>query len=242
LKSQQGSKVLECAFYAGAQLRVAVLIFDDVEVLDFAGPFEVFGVARDPQGRFCFEVFTVALSGDVVVARNGLRIEPHCAAANMGPVDVFIVPGGYGSRREMKREETLAFVRQASQSAAVTLSVCTGSLILGAAGLLRGLAATTHFGAIDELQALDCGSVLPHARVVDNGRIVTSAGISAGIDAALHLVSRLVGSSAAVETATYMQYDWVQQTVESRSSRPPSRRADDRTDPGTPRASRRPAC
>jgi transcriptional regulator GlxA family with amidase domain len=195
-------------------MRVAVLIFDDVEVLDFAGPFEVFGVARDAQGGFCFEVFTVALGAEVVVARNGLRIEPHCAAADMGPVDVFVVPGGYGTRREMKRDEMLEFVRQTSQAAAMTLSVCTGSLILGAAGLLRGLAATTHYGALEELKALDCGRVLPHARVVDNGRILTSAGISAGIDAALHLISRLVGSSAAVETAKYMQYDWVQRSVE----------------------------
>lgn len=214
MQSQVGSEILECALYAGAPLRVAVLLFDDVEVLDFAGPFEVFGVARDSQGRFCFEVFTVALSPGIVVARNGLRIEPHGAVAEMGPVDVFVVPGGYGSRREMQRPEMLELVRQISRGAAVTLSVCTGSLILGAAGLLRGLAATTHFGALDELRALQVGRVLPHARVVDNGAILTSAGISAGIDAALHLVSRLVGSAAAVETARYMQYDWMQRTVE----------------------------
>ena len=197
-----------------APLRVAVLIFDDVEVLDFAGPFEVFGVARDAQRRYGFEVFTVGLEPGLIIARNGLRIEPHCCAANIGEVDVFIVPGGYGSRLEMRRQDMLDFVRTTSAAAEITMSVCTGALILGAAGLLRGLAATTHFGALDELRALDIGKVLPRARVVDNGKILTSTGISAGIDGALHLVSRLMGDSAAVETAKYMQYDWRRRKVD----------------------------
>uniref|UniRef100_B0SXI3 ThiJ/PfpI domain protein n=1 Tax=Caulobacter sp. (strain K31) TaxID=366602 RepID=B0SXI3_CAUSK len=198
----------------GFPLRVAVLIFDGVEVLDFAGPFEVFGVARDIQGAFGFEVFTVALEDKAVVARNGLRVLPHVRAADMGQVDVLVVPGGFGSRREMRNEDTLAFVRAASGAARVTLSVCTGALILGAAGLLRGLAATTHFAALDELRGLDCGEVRPQARVVDNGRILTSAGISAGIDGALHLVSRLMGAACAIETAKYMQYDWSRRAVD----------------------------
>lgn len=99
-------------------------------------------------------------------------------------------------------------IRRLSAASQLTLSVCTGALLLGAAGLLRGLGATTHKGAMDELRALDCGEVLPEARVVDNGRIVTSAGISAGLDAALHVVGRLVGSGEARATADYMQYDW----------------------------------
>lgn len=88
--------------------------------------------------------------------------------------------------------------------------------MLGAAGLLRGLAATTHYGALDELRALDCGEVLPDARVVGNGGVVTSAGVSAGIDAALHVVGRLIGVEAATETARYMQYDWRRSGVERR--------------------------
>jgi transcriptional regulator GlxA family with amidase domain len=198
----------------GSLLRVAVLIFDGVEVLDFAGPFEVFGVARDAQDAFGFEVFTVALEARAVVARNGLRVLPHVRATDMGPVDILVVPGGFGSRREMRNEDTLAFVRDASAAAQVTLSVCTGALILAAAGLLRGLAATTHFAALDELRALDCGEVRAQARVVDNGRILTSAGISAGIDGALHLVSRRMGAACAIETAKYMQYDWSRRTVD----------------------------
>jgi transcriptional regulator GlxA family with amidase domain len=194
--------------------RVAVLLFDDVEVLDFAGPFEVFGVARTEAGVFAFEVFTVALERTLVAARNDLCILPHVSTADAGRIDVLVIPGGFGTRREMRDDAMLNVVRELSASADLTLSVCTGALVLGAAGLLRGLAATTHYGAMDELRALDCAAVLPDARIVDNGRIITSAGVSAGIDAALHIVSRLLGHGAAIDTARYMQYDWRAETVE----------------------------
>ncbi|HEX5379141.1 MAG TPA: DJ-1/PfpI family protein [Phenylobacterium sp.] len=190
-----------------------MLLFDDVEVLDFAGPFEVFGVARTASGAFAFEVFTVALEHSPVTARNGLQVLPHASTAHAGQVDVLVVPGGFGTRREMHNDTMLDIVRELSASADLTLSVCTGALVLGAAGLLRGLAATTHYGALDELRALDCAAVLPDARIVDNGHIVTSAGVSAGIDAALHIVGRLVGGAAAAETARYMQYDWRPEAV-----------------------------
>lgn len=194
--------------------RVAVLLFDDVEVLDFAGPFEVFGVARTDAGVFAFEVFTVALERRLVVARNDLCILPHVSTADAGRIDVLVIPGGFGTRREMRNDAMLNVVRELSVSAELTLSVCTGALVLGAAGLLRGLAATTHYGALDELRALDCALVLPDARIVDNGHVITSAGVSAGIDAALHVVSRLIGDAAAAETARYMQYDWRAEAVE----------------------------
>lgn len=192
----------------GAAITVGVMIFDDVEVLDFAGPFEVFGVARSAVGDFAFEVATLALEPGVVVARNGLEILCRRSALEVAHVDVLVVPGGYGTRREMHNPAMLETVRRLSAPAQLTLSVCTGSLVLGAAGLLHGLAATTHAGTMDELRALDCAEVLPDARVVDNGRIVTSAGISAGLDASLHVVGRLIGEVAAAQTARYMQYDW----------------------------------
>jgi transcriptional regulator GlxA family with amidase domain len=193
--------------------RVAILIFDDVEVLDFAGPFEVFGVTRTASG-VPFDVFTVALGLTSVTARNGLQIVPHTDLEHIGRVDVFVVPGGIGTRREMHNLAMLEAVRRIGADAEITLSVCTGALVLGAAGLLRGLSATTHYGAIELLRTLDCAAVLPDARVVDNGTVVTSAGISAGIDAALHLVARLVGQNIAEETAGYMQYDWLHREVE----------------------------
>ena len=196
--------------------RVAIVLFDDVEVLDFAGPFEVFGVARTSDGVFAFEVFTVALERSLVAARNDLQILPHLSTAGVGRVDVLVIPGGFGTRREMHNDSMLDVVRALSASADLTLSVCTGALVLGAAGLLRGLAATTHYGALDELRALDCAVVLPDARIVDNGHIITSAGVSAGIDAALHVVGRLIGDTAAEATARFMQYDWRGEVVERR--------------------------
>lgn len=190
-------------------LRVAILLFDEVEVLDFAGPFEVFAVARAASGEAAFEVVTVALRSGPVVARNALTILPTCAADQLGPVDIFVVPGGFGTRRELHNQAMLDFIRATSAAAGLTLSVCTGALLLGAAGLLAGRGATTHWAAMDELRALDSGATLhPEARLVDNGALVTAAGVSAGIDAALHVVARLRGEAAARQTARYMQYDW----------------------------------
>ena len=188
--------------------RVAILIFDDVEVLDFAGPFEVFGVTRQADGRPAFEVAVIALDTGVVHARNGLRILPHDGTGDPR-IDVLVVPGGYGVRRLLADDRTLRFLVAGHALSEATLSVCTGSLLLGACGLLGGLAATTHSDAFDELRALDATIDLrPDARVVDNGKIVTSAGISAGIDAALYLVARFCGEAIAAETARYMHYDW----------------------------------
>lgn len=199
-------------------LRVAILIFDDVEVLDFAGPFEVFGVARTSSGDFACEVMTVALEQREIIARNGLRIIPHRIAADLGAVDILVVPGGFGTRRELTNPAMLELIRTASNAAALTLSVCTGSLLLGASGLLAGRAATTHRDAMDELRSLNCAAnILPDARIVDNGRIVTSAGISAGIDAALYIVARLFEQAAAAGTAHYMQYDWNYRSVDGKS-------------------------
>jgi transcriptional regulator GlxA family with amidase domain len=193
---------------ARTPLRVAILLFDEVEVLDFAGPFEVFAVAR-PAGEPAFEVITVALRSGPVVARNGLTVLPTCTPDTLGPVDILVVPGGLGTRRELQNPAMIDFIRATSASAALTLSVCTGAMLLAAAGLLEGLAATTHWAAMEELRALDSGAELhPEARIVDNGALITAAGVSAGIDAALHVVARLHGEAAAQQTARYMQYPW----------------------------------
>lgn len=188
---------------------VDILIFDGVEVLDFAGPFEVFGVAGARPGPAPFDVRTVALDGRPVLARNGLSVNPAPAAARDSP-DILVVPGGHGARREMLNPLTLDYVRQTSARAEFVLSVCTGSLLLASAGLLEGLYATTHHAALRELEALRGDFVvLPDARIVDNGRIVTSSGVSAGIDVALYLVGNLLGIDAADEAARYMHYDWL---------------------------------
>jgi transcriptional regulator GlxA family with amidase domain len=187
--------------------RVAILLFDEVEVLDFAGPFEVFAVTRQADGAAAFEVVTVAVKPGPIVARNGLRITPAASAATVGPIDILVIPGGFGTRALLADVPTLDFIRSASAGAALTLSVCTGALLLATAGLLRGKAATTHWAAIDELRALAPGTTIhPDARIVDNGRLVLSAGVSAGIDAAFHIVARWLGESQAAHTARYMDY------------------------------------
>lgn len=202
----------------GRQRRVAILLFDEVEVLDFAGPFEVFSVARLATGSAAFDVVTVALRPGEVAARNNLRIVPGFTATCLGDADILVVPGGYGTRREMKSAAMLDFLRSASDSAELTLSVCTGSLMLGAAGLLEGRAATTHWAAMDELRALDSGAeIFPTSRIVDNGSLVVCAGVSAGIDGALYVVERLLGRTLAEAAARAMEYDWTGFDLDGRS-------------------------
>lgn len=192
-----------------APRRVQVLVFDDVEVLDFAGPFEVFGVTGLRSGPAPFQVETVGLSKAPIRARNGLVVQPGVSIDEAGPCDVLVLPGGYGTRREMHNAALLDWIRRQVESAEAVLSVCTGALLLARAGLLAGLDATTHHVAFDELaQASPSTNVRRGARMVDNGRVITSAGISAGIDASLHLVAKLLGEAAAAETAEYMEYDW----------------------------------
>lgn len=189
--------------------RVHVLLFDDVEVLDFAGPFEVFGVTGLRNGPAQFQVETVGLTGAPIRARNGLQVQPSLSIGDAGPCDVLVLPGGYGTRREMHNEVLLGWIRGQAEGAKVVLSVCTGALLLARAGLLDGLDATTHHVAFDELAAASPTTRVHRGRrFVDNGHVVTSAGISAGIDASLHVVARLLGHDVARETASYMEYDW----------------------------------
>ena len=191
--------------------RVQVLLFDDVEVLDFAGPFEVFGVTGLRPGPAPFFVETVGLTSAPIRARGGLEVQPSTTMNDAGACDVLVLPGGYGTRREMHNDVLLEWIRRQAQEARVVLSVCTGALLLARAGLLGGLDATTHHVAFDELAAASPSTrVHRDRRIVDNGQIVTSAGISAGIDASLHVVARLCGHEVATETATYMEYDWTE--------------------------------
>lgn len=191
--------------------RVQVLLFDDVEVLDFAGPFEVFGVAGLRTGPAPFRVETVGPTSAPIVARNGLAVQPALSISDAGPCDVLVIPGGYGTRREMHNTVLLEWIRRQAQGATVVLSVCTGALLLARAGLLDDVDATTHHVAFDELAAAGTRTRVHRGRrFVDNGHVVTSAGISAGIDASLHVVARLLGHDAARETAEYMEYDWTE--------------------------------
>lgn len=187
--------------------RVALLLFDEVEVLDFAGPFEVLAVADELHGYSAFEVLTVGRHPGPVRARNGLRILPEHTLTTCPPADLLIVPGGFGTRALLQDEEAVAWVRARAAAAEIVLSVCTGALVLARAGLLDGRRVTTHHETLALLADLAPTALVdPTRRFHDEGPIVTAAGISAGIDASLHLVARLLGTAAAERTAHYMEY------------------------------------
>lgn len=186
---------------------VAILLFDEVEVLDFAGPFEVFAVTDELSGGATFNVHTVAENIGTIRARNGLKVIPDYSRESCPPPHVLVVPGGFGTRALLHKPALLEWLRHRAARAELVLSVCTGALVLGQAGLLDGLRATTHHECLDLLRTTAPRTeVVATERFVDNGRIVTAAGISAGIDASLHVVTRLVGADAADRTARYMEY------------------------------------
>lgn len=189
--------------------RVVILLFDEVEVLDACGPFEVFSVTGRSLPTRPFEVVTVAARSPVE-ARHGLSLNPGFHLDDVPRADILLVPGGPGTRREMHDPALLDWIRRAAQPAELVLSVCTGALLLGRAGLLDGLEATTHHDALDLLAlAAPRATLRRDLRVVDNGRVILSAGVAAGIDMSLHVVQRLLGPEVARETAAYMEYPWV---------------------------------
>lgn len=192
---------------------VGILLFDGVEVLDFAGPFEVFSRTRLVPGADSrrseesapFVVFTVAKSHAPITTTAGLRVIPHHRFADAPEIDLLVVPGGWGTRPLLDDPDTLDWIRRTASSARKVTSVCTGSLLLAKAGLLAGRRATTHWNALDLLATLEIGKVEPELRVVDDG-IITSAGVASGIDMAFYLVERLYGAEIADETAHYIEY------------------------------------
>lgn len=185
---------------------VGILLFDGVEVLDFAGPYEVFTrCGRDPSLK-PFQVFTVA-PATPVKARDGLRVIPDFLLEQAPPISILIVPGGPGARREMLHPKLMTWLRHRAGSARTVLSVCTGALLLAKAGLVEGMELTTHHRAIEELKALvPEAKILEGCRYVDNGKILMSAGVASGIDLSLYAVGKLLGPGAAKETADSLEY------------------------------------
>jgi transcriptional regulator GlxA family with amidase domain len=196
---------------------VAIVLFDRIEILDFAGPYEVFSVCgAHGEHKGHFNVYTVAEKAPVI-GRGGLSINPDYLFNDCPTPDIFLVPGGggytdkgvpFGSRKEMHNPVMLDWVKKQNETASLVLSVCTGALILGKAGILDGLAATTHWKAIDQLRdAAPNAKIIDDKRWVDNGRVILSAGVSAGIDMSLYVLEKLMGKAVASETARSMQYD-----------------------------------
>ena len=197
--------------------KIAIVLFDDVEVLDFAGPFEVFSVTGRRKLGEPYEVFTTA-EKETVIARNGLQITVTHTFNNCPQPDIFLIPGGggyhadgapFGSRREMNNPVMLNWIKSYADKSEFILSVCTGALILANAGMLDNLEATTHFLAVDTLKQIAPRTrVSPEKRYVDNGKIILSAGVSAGIDMSFYMVEKMQGKEVSLETARYMQYDY----------------------------------
>ena len=194
---------------------VGILIFNDVEVLDFCGPYEVFAATtlsqQEPakEGIKPFDVLTIAEHDTAIRCRGGMVVLPSCSIEDHPPLDILVVPGGRGVRRELDNPPILNWIAVQHGRAGVTISVCTGAFLLAARGLLDGVEATTHSSAIELLhQKHPAVLVRKGLRYVDHGSIITSAGVSASIDAALHVVSRFHGEYIAQQTAREMEYQY----------------------------------
>ncbi len=188
--------------------KVGILLFDDVEVLDFASPFEVFSITEESPGHKPFSVYTIAQEDRVIHARNGLLVQPHYSISSAPEPDILIIPGGYGAETvEIHNEVLIRWIIKCAEQAPLVASVCTGAFLLAQAGLLDGKSAVTHWMDTDRLEKeYPKIHVLRDVKFVDEGKIVTSAGISSGIDMCLYLVKKLLGAEAACITAKRMEY------------------------------------
>jgi transcriptional regulator GlxA family with amidase domain len=189
---------------------VALLAFDDVEVLDFAGPFEVFNVASELSRPAPFQVYTIGLTPAPALARGKLGITPRYLYSECPQPDILLIPGGQGTRPLLRHAPLINWIREQAGKVEWLLSVCTGALLLAQAGLLENRNATTHHGSFELLSDL-CPTtrLVPESRFVQSAdNIMTSGGISAGIDLALHMVGMLSGPEAQAAVIDQMEYNW----------------------------------
>ncbi|ASQ99345.1 thiamine biosynthesis protein ThiJ [Streptomyces sp. 11-1-2] len=188
--------------------KIGILLFPDVEELDAIGPWEVLSYWTHTFAEDGWQVFCLSADGNPVTCAKGLTVEAHQAMADLPALDVLLHPGGRGTRPQLEDDQHLEWVRSQRRSVPLMTSVCTGSLVYAAAGLLAGRPATTHWGSLDLLAELDPTiDVRPDERFVDDGDVITSAGVSAGIDMALHLVARLASPERARQVRRGIQYD-----------------------------------
>ena|ERR1700756_3963937 len=187
---------------------IGILLFDGVEELDAIGPWEVLAYWARSYPEDGYAVLCLSRDGAPVTAAKGLVIGAHAAIPDAPPLEILLHPGGHGTRALLADSEHLKWIRAQRTAVPLMSSVCTGALVYAAAGLLHNRPATTHWGAIDELRALDPSiEIKDQERWIDDGDVITSAGVSAGIDMALHLVDRLAGSQRARDVRRGIQYD-----------------------------------
>ncbi len=199
-------------------MNIGIYVYDQAEVLDFAGPFEVFTTASRVHGRqnlnvSLFDVFLIAEKREMISARANFKVQPHYTINDHPRLDVLIIPGGVHIH-EMEKPVVIKWVQRTAGASQITASVCTGAFLLAKAGLLEGRPVTTHWEDIPDLRGMfPLLDIEEDVAWVDDGNIVTSAGISAGIEMALHLVTKLAGKELAVKTARQMQYTWNSQHI-----------------------------
>ena len=187
---------------------VGILLFDDAEVLDFAGPFEVFSVTSELNNHTLFNVFTVAERLEPVLAVNGLSVNPTYDFTHCPPIDLLIIPGGFGTRKQLQNKALLQWIHQTHLTTTYTLSICSGSTLLGALGLLDHQPYCTHHEVYERMaKIVPSGKPQKDKRYVGFDKIYTSGGISAGIDLSFHIVELLHGKQIAEQTAQYMEYN-----------------------------------
>jgi transcriptional regulator GlxA family with amidase domain len=188
------------------KMNVAIFIYDKVEILDFSGPAEVFASAS-LDNEDAFNVYTVAVSKEPLLSQGFITVTPEYTIDNCPDPDILVLPGG-DQRKSAENPKLIQWIKDCSKDAKILLSVCTGAKLLSKAGLLDGKEVTTWYGAIESLKEMTPkAKVHENTRFVDNGQIITTAGVSAGIDGALHVVSRLLGEENARAVAKYMEYD-----------------------------------
>ncbi|MEM1260586.1 MAG: DJ-1/PfpI family protein [Bacteroidota bacterium] len=187
---------------------VGIFIFDDAEVLDFAGPFEVFSITSELNNHELFDVFILGETLSPVAAVNGLSVNPTYDVVNCPPIDILILSGGSGTRQQMTNTKVLNWISKTHRNTEYTLSICSGSRLLGVLGLLDHQPYCTHHQVYDHMaEIVPTGIPKKDKRYVNFGKTYTSGGISAGIDLSFHLVELLHGKQMAENTAAYMEYD-----------------------------------
>ncbi len=191
---------------------IGIFIFNDAEELDFVGPYEVFTMINtvlDYQGKpDAVKVILISEDGKDITGKKGMRVGAHAAMADIDKLDIICVPGGQGSRAQIKNEAVLSWIIKIAPTCEWVTSVCTGSFILAKAGLTKGKKISTYWGAFDEFEKLGLdGELIPHVRYVRDGNVVTSAGVSAGIDMALWLTGQMFTPTFARTVQRGMQYD-----------------------------------
>lgn len=189
---------------------VGIFLFDDVELLDFAGPYEVFSVASRLNDNELFNVITISQNNKKIKSVNGLKVLTDFGFTTHPNIDILVIPGGIGTKAEMMKEEVLTWINENHNNSKITMSVCSGARFLAKLGLLDGIESTTHHEVMEDLSKIAPKTIInPEKRFLGEDKLFTAAGISAGIDLSLHIVEKLYGSKVVHKTIVYMEYkDW----------------------------------